>query len=56
MDLSNSKPTTDNSTLEGIDADPKDVGGISWHRMYAIVLGELALLIALFYLFTKIFA
>jgi hypothetical protein len=27
----------------------------SWPRLYAVVLGELAILIALFYLFTKAF-
>jgi hypothetical protein len=29
---------------------------IHWPRLYAIVLGELALTIALFYYFTKLFA
>jgi hypothetical protein len=27
----------------------------SWRRLYAVVLGELAVLIILFYLFTKVF-
>ena len=27
-----------------------------WHRLYAIVLGELAVTIFIFYLFTKVFA
>jgi hypothetical protein len=30
--------------------------GKTWRRLYALVLGFLALLIALFYLFTKAFA
>jgi hypothetical protein len=55
MDSPDSKPTTDNSGLEGIEANQVDAGGIRWNRLYAIVLGELALLITLFYLFSEIF-
>jgi hypothetical protein len=29
---------------------------MNWKRLYAIVLGELALLVVLFYVFTKAFA
>lgn len=36
------------------DENPPPVGG-TWNRLYAIVLGELALLVFLFWLFTKAF-
>lgn len=39
--------------------DPHEGGpppiGRSWNRLYAVVLGELVLLVALFYWFTKVF-
>lgn len=37
------------------DEDPPPIGG-SWNNLYAIVLLNLALLIALFYAFTKAFS
>ncbi|HYP52891.1 MAG TPA: hypothetical protein VEQ42_05090 [Pyrinomonadaceae bacterium] len=39
----------------GADEGPPPFGG-SWARLYALVLGNLVLLIVLFYVFTKAFA
>ena len=42
----------DKSNIEKSQAPPF---GKSWNRLYAIVLGELAILILFFYFFTKVF-
>lgn len=43
-------PTTDHASLE----EPPPPGG-SWATLYGVVLGSLAVLILLFYAFTKVF-
>lgn len=38
----------------GHEPGPPPIGG-TWNRLYLIVLGELALLVVLFYWFTKVY-
>lgn len=47
----NSKLKTEDSKLTQDPTEPS----VPWSRLYAIVLGELALLVLLFYLFTRAF-
>jgi hypothetical protein len=46
---------TDERRPPGDDEEPPPIGG-SWRALYAIVLLNLAVLIALFYVFTRTFA
>ena len=47
-------PATVSDSADPAEAPPP-VGG-TWNRLYAIVLGELVLLVGLFYLFTRAFS
>jgi hypothetical protein len=49
------KLTTPNSKPPEVGPDSSPPLLKSWRRLYAVVLGELAVLIILFYLFTKAF-
>ena len=51
----NSKLKTQNSKPPEAGPDSSPPFLKSWRRLYAVVLGELAILIILFYLFTKAF-
>lgn len=50
-----SKLQTQNSELETQNSELAPLFCKSWRRLYSIVLAELAVLIALFYAFTKAF-
>ncbi|MDP2884064.1 MAG: hypothetical protein Q8P51_03485 [Ignavibacteria bacterium] len=49
------KLTTPNSKPPEVEPDSSPPFLRSWRRLYAVVLGELVVLIILFYLFTKAF-
>lgn len=46
--------TEKQGTTDPHEGGPPPFGG-TWRRLYTIVLGELALLVALFYWFTKVY-
>ena len=45
---------TDETRKQSSPEDPPPVGG-SWAKLYAVVLANLAVLVVLFYLFTRAF-
>jgi hypothetical protein len=50
-----SKLPTQNSAPDDGRKDPSGPNERSWRGLYALVLGELIVLIVLFYVFTKVF-
>ena len=53
--LYNRREMADPELIEEPDPEAPPPFGGTWNRLYAIVLGELALLVILFYIFTKAF-